>query len=437
MRILFVQPSRYRQDGTLYKARKRWLLGMTLPYVAALTPPGHDLELVDDCYQDVDFDTPRDLVAMTCMSHQSRRAYELAQGFRKRGVPVVMGGFHVSLAPEEALEHVDSIVYGEAEGAWQQLVADAQRGSLKRVYQSDGPSDLKGFPAPRYDLIDLSRYRIPNLPVQTTRGCPYGCSYCEVTEIYGGKYRFRPLPEVIDELRELSARHKRRFIYFVDDLFTGNKPRAMELMEELGRMGAVWTCQATLNLGDDPEVLEAMRRTGCVHLNLGMETITQDSLASINKKQNKIAKYEEQLAKIRASGIDFSLNVMFGLEGDDPSTFGRTVDFLIRQRAPISYMFILAPRPGTKVRHQMLREGRILTDDWSLYGGYHTTFKPKRMSPEALTEGFWAAQRRFYSYGSILRRLFPFRLEHFWQQLVPNIVFHFAVRRHRHPVSYY
>jgi radical SAM superfamily enzyme YgiQ (UPF0313 family) len=370
------------------------------------------------------------------MSHQAERAYELAAAFRRRGVPVVLGGFHVSLAPEEALEHADSIVFGEAEGAWPELVQDAEAGKLKRVYQAAQPSDLQGLPPPRYDLLDLSRYRIPNLPVQTTRGCPYGCSYCEVTEIYGGRYRFRPLNEVVAEIQELMARHRRKFIYFVDDLFTGNRSRALELMEVLGRLDAVWTCQTTLSLGEDPELLAMMRRTGCVHINLGMETLGEDSLKSINKRQNKIARYEAQIAAIRMSGIDFSLNVMFGLDGDDEGVFGRTVEFLIRARAPVSYMFILAPRPGTKIRHQMLREGRILTDDWRLYGGYHTTFRPARMSPGELTRGYWEAQRRFYSLSSILRRLLP-PGRHFVQQIVPNLVFYHAVRRQRHPVGYY
>ena len=436
MRILFIQPSRYRRDGSLYKARRRWLLGMTLPYVAALTPAGHEMKVIDDCYEEVDPRAPCDLVAMTCMSHQARRAYELAAAFRRQGVPVVLGGFHVSLAPEEALEHCDAIVYGEAEGAWPELVRDAEAGRLQRVYQAPHPSDLRGLPAPRYDLIDLARYRIPNLPVQTTRGCPYGCSYCEVTEIYGGRYRFRPLTEVEAEITRLMERHRRKFIYFVDDLFTGNRERAMTLMEALGRMRAVWTCQATLNIGDDPRLLAMMRRTGCVHINLGMETLGEDSLRSINKRQNKIARYEGQIAAIRGSGIDFSLNVMFGLDGDDSGVFERTVDFLIRAKAPVSYMFILAPRPGTKIRHQLLREGRILQEDWTFYGGYHTTFRPARMSPETLTRSYWEAQRRFYSLGSILRRLLP-PGRHFLQQLIPNLAFWRAVRQQQHPVGYY
>jgi radical SAM superfamily enzyme YgiQ (UPF0313 family) len=417
MRILFIQPSRYRRDGSLYKARRRWLLGMTMPYVAALTPPGHELEMIDDCYEDIDWRRRYDLVAMSCMSHQASRAYELAKRFRARGMPVVIGGFHASLAPEETLEHCEAIVFGEAEGTWPQLVRDAQAGRMRRVYESEAPSDLLGLPAPRYDLVDLSRYRIPNLPVQTTRGCPYGCSYCEVTEIYGGRYRFRPLPEVVAEIELLMARHNRKFIYFVDDLFTGNRPRALELMEHLERLSAVWTCQATLALGDDPALLAAMGRSGCVHINLGMETLGEDSLRSINKKQNKIGKYESQIKAIRASGIDFSLNVMFGLDGDDEGVFERTVDFLLRSRVPTSYMFILAPRPGTKIRHQMLREGRILDNDWDYYGGYHTTF-------------------RFYSLSSILRRMFP-PGRHFIQQIVPNLVFYHAVRKCRHPVGYY
>jgi radical SAM superfamily enzyme YgiQ (UPF0313 family) len=192
MKVLLVQPSRLQEDGSVYKNSTRWLLGMTLPYLAGLTPPGIDVAIKDDLYEDVPFDAPCDLVGLTCMSHQASRAYQIADEFRRRGRPVVLGGFHATLAPEEALRHADAVVVGEAEGAWPRVLEDAAAGRLAGLYRSPKLSDLKGLPTPRYDLIDLRRYRIPNLPAQTTRGCPYACSYCEVTQVYGARFRYRP-----------------------------------------------------------------------------------------------------------------------------------------------------------------------------------------------------------------------------------------------------
>jgi len=433
MKILLIQPSRLRSDGRVEKRRRRWLLGMTLPYVAALTPADHHVEIKDDLLEDITFQEDCDLVALSFMTHQAPRAYQIAAGFRRRGIPVVMGGFHATLAPEEAREHADALVMGEAEEAWPRLLRDFQAGRLEPVYRSSRFSDLKNLPVPRYDLLNLKRYKLLNIPSQTTRGCPFACNYCEVTQVYGGRYRHRPVDEVIHEIQEIRRLTGSRFIYFVDDNFVAHRAHALAIMERLIPLKLIYGCLAPVNIGNDPELLDLMQRSGCLHVNLGMESISPESLEAINKRQNKIKDYERQFKALRDRGIGFSVNVMFGLDGDRPEIFGSTVDFLIKIKAPLAFMFILAPRPGTKIRDQLLREGRIFDHEWPNYCGFKAVFHPKHMTARQLEEGYWRAQRQFYSLPAILKRLTP-RL-YSWHMLPFNLAFAWSVRRRRHPLD--
>lgn len=437
MKVLLVQPSRVQPDGSIYKNKTRWLLGMTLPYLAALTPAGVDVAIKDDLYEDITFDEPCDLVGLTCMSHQASRAYQIADEFRRRGKKVVLGGFHVTLAPDEALRHADAVVVGEAEGVWAKVLEDAAAGTLAGRYQSAALSDLKGLPAPRYDLIDLRRYKIPNLPAQTTRGCPYACSYCEVAQVYGARFRYRPPGEVVEEVKTLMRLGRRKFVYFVDDIFNAHRKHAFAVMEGLKNLKVRWTCLCTANVGDDGEMLDLMRASGCLHINIGMESVDPESLRSVNKKQNHADRYKEQFAAIRRRGIEFSLNVMFGLDGDTTDTFDATVDRLIEYKAPVSFMFILSPRVGLKIRDELAEQGRIDHSDWDRYHSYEVVFQPKNMSRAELEAGFWRAQRRFYSYGSIARRLLAPPNRHTLQSLPLNLFFRRGVNHKIHPLTYF
>lgn len=434
MRVLLIQPSRYR-DGRLDKRKRRWLLGMTLPYLAALVPSDIQVEIKDDLLEEITFQEKTDLVALTCMSHQADRAYEIARGFRRRGIPVVMGGFHATLAPDECQEQVDALVLGEAEEAWPRLLRDFQAGRMQPRYQAPELSSLRQLPVPRYELLDLKKYKLLNIPSQTTRGCPFNCSYCEVTQVYGGRFRHRPVDEVIHEIMEIRRLTGSEFIYFVDDNFVANRRHAMAIMEKLIPLKLIYGCLATASVGDDPEVLDLMARSGCLHVNIGMESISPASLKAIKKKQNRVSEYERQFKALRQRGIGFSVNVMFGLDGDGPDIFATTVDFLIRVKAPVSFMFILAPRPGTRVREELLREGRIFDHDWSNYCGFKVVYEPKHMTVRQLEEGYWRANRQFYSLPGILQRQTPHLYS--WHMLPFNLYFAWCVRRRRQPLDYY
>ncbi|MGA8571981.1 MAG: B12-binding domain-containing radical SAM protein [Desulfobaccales bacterium] len=435
MKVLLVQASHYGEKGRLDRRKSRWLLGMTLPYVAALTPRDIQVEIKDDMLEEITFREDCDLVGLTFMSHQAPRAYQLAAGFRRRGIPVVMGGFHATLAPAECQKHADTLVLGEAEEAWPRLLRDFQAGRLQARYQEEKLSDLKNLPVPRYDLLDLKRYKIWNIPSQTTRGCPYNCSFCEVTQVYGGKFRHRPVGEVIDEIQEIRRLTDSGFIYFVDDNFVTNRRHAMEIMERLIPLKLNYACLATANVGDDPQLLDLLARSGCYHVNIGMESISPESLKSINKKQNKSKDYERQFRALRDRGIGFSVNVMFGLDGDGPESFDATVDFLERVKAPAAFMFILAPRPGTKIRAQLQQEGRIFDNDWTNYSGFQVVYHPKHMTVRQLEEGYWRATRRFYSPLSMLWRYR--RAPYAFNMLIFNLYFAWAARRHFQPLNYY
>jgi radical SAM superfamily enzyme YgiQ (UPF0313 family) len=437
MKVLLVQPSRFRENGRLDKRRQRWLLGMTLPYLAALTPSNLRVQIKDDLLEEITFREDCDLVGISLMSHQAPRAYQLAAGFRARGIKVVLGGFHVTLAPEESQQYADALVIGEAEETWPQLLSDFQADRLQPRYQAEHLSDLKNLPVPRYDLLDLKKYKLLNIPAQTTRGCPYACNYCEVTQVYGGKFRHRPVDEVLHEIREIQRLTGSKVIYFVDDNFIANRRHAMEITEKLIPLGLTYGCLAPINIGDDPELLDLMQRSGCVHVNIGMESISPESLQAINKKQNRIKDYQRQFKALRDRGIGFSVNVMFGLDGDRPAIFDSTVDFLIQIKAPVSFMFILAPRVGTKIRDQLLQAGRIFDNDWTHYCGFRVVFHPKYMTARRLEEEYWRANRRFYSWSSMLKRLtWPPRLYNL-HMLPFNLIFAWCVRRRIQPLDYF
>jgi hypothetical protein len=439
MKLLLISATRLNSNGSLSKGRRRWLAGLTLPYLAALTPPDVEVEIVDEYFDDVSFDAPCDLVGITFMSHQAPRAYQLGDNFRAQGKAVVMGGFHASFCPEEALEHCDSVVVGEAEPVWEALIDDARSGPgrLKPIYRAADAAELRDLPSPRFDLLDLRRYKMPSvaqmLPVQTTRGCPYQCYFCEVTALYGGKYRFRPIADVIRDIQAAGT----KLVWFVDDNITAHRQRALELFRAIKALGIQWTGLSNLWLGRDEEMLDLMIESGCVHLNIGLESIHQDSLRAMNKRSNLSLDAVECLGALRDRGLFYSANVIFGTDSDDTSVFAETAQWLIDQQVPLLFAFVQTPRVGTQLRSDLLSQGRILHDDWTQYAGDHCVFEPRHMSPGELEAGLWQTYRRFYSARSMAQRLGWLRPPFITQALASNLYFYASVRRGIHPVVNY
>ncbi len=377
---------------------------MSLPVLASLTPPGVEIHLVDENVDPVNLEEPADLVALSCMTASAPRGYEIADHFRERGVPVVMGGMHPSALPEEAAQHADAVVIGEAEHQWPRVFADFAAGRPQQFYRTEERPELRDLPIARRDLLHTERYLTVNL-VQTARGCPHACNFCSVSPMFGRQCRFRPIAEVVEEIRSLRS----RWVGFSDDNIVVNPRRAKELFEALLPLKLRWIGQGELSMAKDEELLRLMARSGCMAMFIGLESLSQESLAAANKRHNMGLDYERAIATIHRHGIDIVGSFVFGLEPDRPGVFRQTVEFAERVKLGAAQFAVLTPFPGTPLYDQLKQQNRITSADWSRYSMGHVVYEPANMTATELREGRLYAYRRFYSRRSILRRMFVWR----------------------------
>lgn len=377
---------------------------LVLPLLAGLTPPEVEVRLVDESVESVDVNAEADWVAMTCMTASAPRAYALSEGFRQRGIPVVMGGIHPTVLPDEAGAHADAVVMGEAEPVWREVVADLAAGRLKARYGPAPYSNLVGLPHPRRDLLRVERYLTTNV-VQTVRGCPNGCAFCTVSAVAGRQYRFRPVPEVVEEIRSLPG----GWIGFVDDNIAGHARRAKELFAALIPLKRRWVGQADLTLAKDPELLSLAARSGCQAVFIGLESLSQENLRAAHKAPNLGTDMGAAIAAIHRAGIEIVGSFVLGLDGDDRGVFRRTVEFAERHKLVAAQFAVLTPFPGTETRRQLEHENRIVDHDWSHYTMSNVVFRPRHMTELELRAGQRYAYGRFYSIPSILKRTLTLR----------------------------
>jgi radical SAM superfamily enzyme YgiQ (UPF0313 family) len=406
-KLLIIQPSHYRTRSSpaVHKSRKRNLVPLTLPYLAALTPPEWDVSLIDEQLSDIDFGAPVDLVAITTWTINAIRAYEIADRFRSRKIPVVIGGPHTCFHSEEAAEHCDAVGIGEGEGIWPVMLADAAGGRLQRTYRADVLPTLQGLPFPRYDLLDLRRYSIFNIrsfSVQSSRGCPFQCEFCSERFYLGGRYRYRPVPDLIEEIRAIRARS----ILFADSNFAGNVDHTMELMEALIPLKVRWSSLWPAYLCTNQKFMDLAKKSGVLHVNIGIESIDSDTLDAMNKRANKVRQYEEILENLRKRGISYSLNFIFGWDTEHREVFRSTLAFLRQNRVPVAYFNILTPHKGTPLYDRMRAENRIIDiDHIGRWPGMFCHIRPQNYSAAELEEEVKRMDRDFYSYPSMLARL--------------------------------
>lgn len=405
MKLLIIQPAHFksRSNLNLHKTRKRKLIGLTLPYLAALTPPGWEPRLIDEQLTDIDFNAPADLVAITAWTINSFRAYQIADRFRNRGVPVIMGGPHTYFYAEEAAEHCDSVGIGEGETIWPAMLEDAARGKLKPVYRADAPEDLRGLPVPRYDLMDLGKYGLfKTFALQTSRGCPFRCEFCSERFYLGRSYRYRPVDDVVDAVKKTGA----GYFMFADSNFAGKKAHSMELMEALIPLKIRWSTLWSAYLCKDREFMDLARKSGLLHVNIGIESIEGDTLAAMNKKINRASEYGEIFRNLRQRGISYSVNLMFGWDTQGPDVFASTLAFLIKEKVPAAYFNILTPHRGTAFYDRMKAAGRIIDDHHiGRWPGLCCYIKPAHCTPGELENRVLDIHRSFYGISSMLKRL--------------------------------
>jgi len=373
---------------------------ITMPYLAALTPSHWDVEHIDEEVEEVDFRIKADLVAITFHTPSAPHVYSMAQRFRSMGVPVILGGPHVTLMPDEAQEYADTIFIGEVEDLWQQFIRDFENGCHKSRYEQDQCPCLSGVPMARKHLFHRKDHSSGVL--FASRGCPNSCEFCVVSVMYKCNYRQRPVEEVANEY----ASFKGKVIIFWDDNIAADLNYSKQLFKSITPYKKWWSSQASIHAGDDDEFLELAACSGCKQLFLGFESISQSSLNNANKNFNKVEDYYKVIKKIHSHGISVQAGVVFGFDQDDKGIFKDTLGFLESSGVQNATFNILTPYPGTSLFKRMEREGRILTYDWSKYNARRdVVFQPRNMTCDELLDGFNWINEKFYSLGSIAKRL--------------------------------
>lgn len=426
MRILLLAPTALDLAGQPIKQRRVHMPGLTLFLLAALTPPEAEVRLVNETAEEIPYDEWWDLVGMTGMGSGLVRAWQISDRFRQLGRKVVIGGIAASLTePELTLAHADSLVIGQAEQLWPQVVHDARDGRLRAVYRSEHPADIAALPLPRYDLMNRGVYGRWT-PVQATRGCPYSCRFCSVTAFFGRSYYKRPVEQVIRDVRE-AKRCRSRYVTLIDDNVGADWDYCAELWQALIPERVLWISQCSIRIADHPDLLRLARRSGCRILSVGIESLNRGSLNDVDKAWNRPEAYGEAIRAIRAQGIELSTEMMLGLDEDDRSVFDQTYDFLMHYRIPLPRIHVVTPIPGTPLFEEMRREGRILTDDFARYSGGDVVFRPRNFEPESLKSDYWKLYLRLFTWRAIWHRVRqnPARLEPYFRALTVGVNLHY------------
>ena len=367
--------------------------------VAAVLRGEHTVTVENENIGPVRLDDSPDIVGLSVTVDVLPRVMEIARVYRSRGIPVAAGGIHITTAadtvPEDAF---DALCIGAAEGTWPDIMADLAAGSLRRVYRCNGPLRGEDIVSPAYDLIAKQPYLYCNV-VHTSRGCPFRCDFCYNS---GREHHYvnRRIEDVLADIRATGQRH----ILFIDDNFAGNRAWTREFLERIRPMRLCWNAAVSIDAAKDAELMDLMRDSGCRSLFIGFESISPASIGSVHKRQNRTVEYEEAVRAIHSRGIMINGSFVFGLDGDTPETFRATLDWIVKNRIETVTSHILTPYPGTVLYDRMKEEGRLLTDDLSLYNTAHVVFRPKGMTPEELYRGYLWIYRQVYSLKNIIRR---------------------------------
>jgi radical SAM superfamily enzyme YgiQ (UPF0313 family) len=403
LRLVLVSPKGplYRHRGGIFRKSLRYQ-PLTLTTLAALVPREIDAEvqLIDEGIQQVPESLAADLVGLTVITGTAPRAYELSRQFRSRGIATVLGGPHVTLAPDDAQPNADSIVVGYAEDTWPQLLRDFAQGRLRRRYDQSPDLDLSARPFARRDLLPSRRF-LTNSVFEATRGCVHNCDFCVVPAAWGRKPLQKPVRDVIADIRQ----HGKRKIIFVDLNLIADRTYAVSLFKALVPMRLEWYGLATVLLAEDPELLELAGMCGCRGLLMGLESISSENLRSSKKTFNSPDRFVRVVEKLHEHGIALQGCFVFGLDADNRDVFLRTAEFAVAAKIDLPRFAIVTPFPGTTLYQRLESESRILTRNWELYDGQHVVFQPKRMSVRELEQGTELAWKHAYSLKSILTRV--------------------------------
>ncbi len=406
MNVTFILPAVGRTPGCSYV--KSWQMEpLAIAVLSALTPPHIERRFFDDRMESINYEMPTDLVAISVETFTARRAYQIAARYRAKGVPVVMGGFHPTLVPDDAREHADAIVIGEAEETWPQLLQDFAQGRMLQQYQaSRRPSLADNFPD---RSIYADKTYQPIALVETARGCKFKCEFCSVTKFYQRSHVQRPVSDVVKEVSELTQ----RYLFFTDDNIGVNRERFRELLAGIAPLKVAWAAQVSIDVANDEDLLRLMRRSGCVCVLIGFETLNPKVLSQMDKAVNAQTEiYETACTAFRKHGIGIYGTFVFGYDGDNQSSFANTLEFAQKHGFFFTAFNHLVPFPGTPLYDRLNADGRLLHQKWWLSETYRfgdVSFRVSGMSERELAEMCYRFRQRFYGTRSILRRMTNWR----------------------------
>lgn len=409
MRIVLISPKGplYRHRGGIFKRNLRYA-PLTLTTLAALVPAelGAHVEIIDEGVADVPDGLEADLVGMTVITGTAPRAYQLAKTFRQRGIPVVLGGPHVTLLPHEATSHGDAIVTGYAEQSWPDLLRDFAAGCMTERYDQEANFSLDRPVFAHRDLLNRADY-LTTAVFEATRSCAHACDFCVAPAAWGRKQFQKPVAHVVEDIRRQGARK----IIFIDLNLISDKRYAKALFEALIPLKIRWFGLATTLIVDQPELLELMARSGCTGLLLGLESVNGGNLSAMGKGFNNPDRYVNMVRLLHDHGISVMGCFVFGLDGDTPAVFDETVRLVNEAAIDLPRFAISTPFPGTPLHHRLDQEGRILTRNWELYDGQHVVFQPRGMTVRELAHGHERAWKAVYGFASMARRIGRSRIQ--------------------------
>ena len=443
MKILFVNPTHLDENRNPVKYKKAYNPPLVFAILHALTPDHHVVEIINDVVEYIDFSRSYDLVAITAMTAQAERAYQIADAFRNKGIKVVIGGMHASALPQEAKLHADVVVIGEADNIWEQILDDCEHNRLKDFYQDIAFPDLQKLIIPKWDNMNMKIYpkrpgwKLPVITAYATRGCPLGCKFCSVTKYFGKTYRTKPVDNFIKEIDSINA----DYYFIVDDNITFNPDYSRELFKALSKKNIKWMSQTSTTILKKPDLIDLAAKAGCNEFYIGVESIDTNTLSVSKKKFNKVEEYEELFQRLLKAGITPNLSFIFGFDEDTYEQFQLILEFLKKNRIYYVMFYILTPLPGTAVFEEMKNAGRIRHFNWSKYDSAHVVFQPKHFTEEQLSKCYWDAFQKFYSFKNIIPHAWNgliYNKKHlgiFFENLLFQPYFSYKVRSFDHPYS--
>lgn len=399
MKITFILPAIGKKQGERYI--KTWKMEpLTIAVLKALTPPDIETEFFDDRIELIDFETKTDLVAITAETYTALRAYNIAEKFRKRNIPIVIGGYHATLMPEEVMQYANSVVVGNADGIWHKVIEDFKCGNLKQIYHGQvGYREVQ----PDKSIYKDKKY-LPITLIETGRGCSFSCEFCAISSYYKSEYCPRPIENIVEDIK----RSKGKYFFFVDDNIVANPKWAIELFKAIAPLKIRWSGQGSLTIAKNPELLYWMKKSGCDVLLIGFESLDEENLNQMNKGWNyKLGEREELIKKIHDAGISIYATFVFGFDFDTIESFERTVEFSKKHGFFFAAFNHLLPFPGTPLYERLKKENRLINEKWWLDSSYEygdIAFKPKKLTPKELSDYCVEARKEFFRLSSVFSR---------------------------------